>query len=160
MRPKRLVGVSYDGFQRYLATTCTSSRHVAFRSAAVVDMALDQILHTAHAHEMAIPAYCFMPDHLHLVVAGRSEQSDFRRFMKAFKQVSGFQYRQGHRRVLWQEGYHERVLRDDEATETVVRYVLENPIRAGLTTRLGEYPFAGSCEYEMEDLLVLWERRT
>jgi putative transposase len=98
-----------------------------------------------------------MPDHLHLLVAGISEASDFRSFMKAFKQDTGFSYRQRCQEALWQHGYHERILRDDEATAAVVRYILENPIRAGLARRLGEYPFAGSAVYDWPALFSAWE---
>ena len=38
-----------------------------------------------------------------------------------------------------------------------VRYILENPIRAGLTRELGEYRFAGSEVYDLEGLLTAWE---
>ena len=45
-------------------------------------------------------------------------------------------------RYLWQDGYYERVLRSRHALETVVRYVLENPVRAGLASKPGDYPFS------------------
>ena len=85
-----------------------------------------------------------MPDHLHLLVTATSEQSDFCELVRRFKQVSGFHYKKSTGRPLWQPGYHERILRDDEATEAVVQGYLENPIRGGLSQELGKYPFAGS----------------
>jgi len=60
---------------------------------------------------------------------------------------------------VWQPGYHERVLRD-EATDDVIRYILENPIRAGLAAKFGEYPYAGPGVYAMSDLVGAWERQT
>ena len=100
-----------------------------------------------------------MPDHLHVLATGESDQSNFQEFVKRFKQVSGFQHRREERGALWQSGYHERILRDDEATDAVVRYILENPIRAGLARALGEYPFAGSDAYDLKELLGAWEWR-
>jgi hypothetical protein len=38
-----------------------------------------------------------------------------------------------------------------------VRYILENPIRAGLAKKLGEYPFAGSDVYDLPALLTAWD---
>ena len=67
--------------------------------------------------------------------------------------MSAFHYKKSTGRALWQPGYHERILRDEEGTEAVVRYILENPIRAGLTRELGEYRFAGSEVYDLEGLL-------
>ncbi len=86
-----------------------------------------------------------MPDHVHLVLEGACETSDLRRCAKLAKQRIEFVLRtefgiQG----LWQKGYYERVLRSDEATETVVRYVLDNPVRAGLVQRAEDYAFSGA----------------
>jgi REP-associated tyrosine transposase len=98
-----------------------------------------------------------MPDHLHALVEAKSERSDFEAFMKRFKQITGFTYKKQTGASLWQPGYHERILRSDEASENVARYILENPIRAGLSKELGEYPYAWSDVYDLEGLLTLWE---
>jgi hypothetical protein len=39
----------------------------------------------------------------------------------------------------------------------VARYILENPIRAGLSTVLGEYTLAGSGMYVPQELRDLWQ---
>jgi REP element-mobilizing transposase RayT len=84
-----------------------------------------------------------MPDHLHLLVAGRCEDADFQKFVQAAKQASGFAYAKRARERLWQPSYHDRVLRDAEATLTVARYVVANPVRAGLVASVEGYPFVG-----------------
>ena len=52
---------------------------------------------------------------------------------------------QGHsqRIRLWQDGYFERVLRDDEQLEIVARYIFDNPVRAGLAACAREWPHSG-----------------
>jgi putative transposase len=88
------------------------------------------------------------PTHLHVLVSGESDGSDFARFVKRFKQLSGYNYSRNHQHAkLWQPGYHERVLRHDEATIAVVRYILANPVRAGLAPDTSSYPFSGSELY-------------
>ena len=59
-----------------------------------------------------------------------------------WKQLTGYHIGRTHTKRLWQPDYFERVLRDDESTIVVARYILENPIRAGLAKGIGEYPFA------------------
>jgi hypothetical protein len=44
---------------------------------------------------------------------------------------------------LWQRYGHDYVLRDSEQTGDVIRYILENPVKAGLCARAHDYPFAG-----------------
>lgn len=76
-----------------------------------------------------------------------------RRFVKAAKQYSGFHYKQKYRARLWQPSYYEHVLRDEDDTWSVARYIVDNPLRAGLTTRADEYPFLGSATVAKKDLL-------
>ena len=39
------------------------------------------------------------------------------------------------------QGYHEHALRDEQQLLVTARYLVANPLRAGLVTRLGDYPF-------------------
>ena len=95
-----------------------------------------------------------MPDHVHLIVEAKEETSDLKRFVARAKQLSGYVYSQTHqRRRLWQRYGFEHVLRDDESTQRSVRYVLENPVRAGLVRDPREYPFIGSSVFDVKELL-------
>ena len=42
--------------------------------------------------------------------------------------------------VLWQRGFHDRALRREEDLVRMARYVVANPLRAGLVEKLGDYP--------------------
>ncbi len=89
-----------------------------------------------------------MPAHLHLLVEGEHESSDLRRFARLSKQRVSYVHRTQFRiKTTWQDGYFERVLRAEEATEVVVRYVLDNPVRAGLVTQAEDYPFSGALHW-------------
>jgi REP element-mobilizing transposase RayT len=118
----------------------------------VVTEVTSQLFQSAAVFECVVLAYCVMPDHLHALVEVQSEPSDFEALMKGFTQATDCAYRQHTRRPLWQPGYHERMLRDDEASDTIARYILENPLRAGLSRTIGEYPFAWSDVYDLETL--------
>ncbi len=95
-RPTRLRNVSYVGYGRYFLTFCTHHRRLHFSDAATVFQTLTHILRAAEQERFAVVAYCFMPDHLHLLVAGCSEQSDGRRFITLAKQFSGYAYSKSH----------------------------------------------------------------
>jgi putative transposase len=151
-RPGRLPNVSYVSIQRYSLTLCTFERCDCFKDSEVVTHARSLLLQFARDHQFAIPAYCFMPDHLHVLAEGLTVESTLERFMSRFKQKTGFWCSQQKRRRLWQDGYYDRILRSDEATLTVVRYILENPIRAGLAKSIQEYPHLGSDRYTLEEL--------
>ena len=153
-RPPRFRRFSYLGRHRYLLTFCTICRARLFEDAAVVSSALDQIRITARLERFAVLAYCFMPDHLHLLVEGLDEHSNLRRFAKLSKQRSGAAHALARKGRLWQEGYWEKVLRTDEDPRRVVQYILENPVRASLARTAREYPFAGSDVWNLADFLL------
>jgi REP-associated tyrosine transposase len=140
-RPERLNDVDYCGFHWYFLTICTAFRRPIFDSSDRVDPVLLKLLECSSSHGFSIPAYCFRPDHFHALVEGLVENADFRHFVRILKQVSAFDHRRRNGTHLWQPGYYERIVRDDEETEAIVRYIWENPIRAGLTKQLGEYPY-------------------
>ena len=153
-RPTRLKTFDYAGFHRYSLTFCTYARRPLFRNARAVDVVLCQILRAAVEQTFAVVAYRFMPDHLHLLVEGRSEVADGARFITAAKQYSGFHYSKEYRVRLWQPYGYERTLRADEDSRTVARYILANQVRAGLVPRVTDYAYVGSQVYELKDLIL------
>jgi putative transposase len=156
-RPQRLATFSYQGLHRYSLTFCAHERRNLFVEADIVQEAHAQILQTAARHAFAVPAYCFMPDHLHLLVEGQSDDADLIAFAKDVKQRVAYHHRRKCAGTVWQKAYYERVLRDDEATLTVARYILENPVRKGLVREPRDYAFSGSAVRTWEQLLELWQ---
>jgi hypothetical protein len=51
-------------------------------------------------------------------------------------------------------------VRDDEATLDIARYVLANPVRAGLVVEPRDYPFSGSLVFSRQQLDELWHEGT
>nr|EPB97991.1 hypothetical protein L321_00197 [Pseudomonas plecoglossicida NB2011] len=41
---------------------------------------------------------------------------------------------------VWQAGYHDRALRREEDVVMAARYIIANPLRAGLADKVGDYP--------------------
>ena len=92
-----------------------------------------------------------MPDHLHLLVQGRSEHSDLIRFATAAKQRTAYRYKQETGRSLWQAGWfdHQLQVRDDVAE--AIEYIAMNPVRAGLVATASDYPFSGGTAIPPRD---------
>jgi REP element-mobilizing transposase RayT len=40
----------------------------------------------------------------------------------------------------WQEGFHDHALRREEDLRDIARYIVLNPVRAGLVRNIREYP--------------------
>ena len=141
-RPARLPCRSYVGGGRYHVRTSTIEQYPAFADPVTVAAVRAQLLHAAETHRFAVLAYCFMPDHVHVLLDARDENAALRDLVKRWKQASGYWYMRRYGRTLWQSGYFERILRREDTTEVVANYIIANPVRAGLAKELGEYPYA------------------
>jgi putative transposase len=152
-RPPRIAGFSYRGLHRYFLTICTLNRQKFFEDSSTVFDALLQFRRTAAEESFEISAYCFMPDHTHFLIEALADGSDFKRFCKLAKQRSGSRHARKNEGRLWQEGYHDRVLREGDDSLTVARYLINNPVRAGLVTSPIEYPYLGSDRWTLPELI-------
>jgi REP element-mobilizing transposase RayT len=152
-RPPRITGFDYKGRYRYSLTFCTLHRRRVFVDDATVAATLEQVRHTSAEHGFEVLAYCYMPDHAHHLVEGMRESSDLRQFCKIAKQRSGSIHARSKRQRLWQEGYHDRVLRREDDIRDIARYILNNPVRAGLVVTPSEYPYLGSDRWTVAELV-------
>ena len=152
-KQNRLNHDIYHGNRAYSLTICTDNRQKHFLNATTVTTCID-ILRQISKPLFEIYAYCFMPDHLHLLIVAMQENVDLIRFIKDFKQQTGFHFKQESGSPLWQKSYYDHVLRKDEDLRTVARYILNNPVRAGLVKDFQEFHFMGSFVYNINDLAV------
>ena len=145
---------SYVGKHRYLLTFVTFGRTALFTEGDAVFLVWEQIMRAGAEKQFEVIAYCFMPDHLHLIVEGMSEQSDLRAFVKLAKQYSGYHYRRAHpNRSLWQHGSNDHIVRDDVDLLELTRYVVKNPVAARLVEQPEDYPHFGSQRWTRKELL-------
>jgi putative transposase len=162
VHPPRIPGFPYVGLQRYFLTICTDHRRPVFVCAPVVLPVLAQFRRSTARFGFAVLAYCFMPDHVHFLYEAMREDADLLSCISDAKQRSGYAFRRSNGNRLWQVGFYDHVLRDDDRVPVVIRYIVENPVRAGLATRLGDYEFCGSDRYSMEEIAAcneVWSPR-
>ena len=86
-----------------------------------------------------------MPDHMHCLVQLRDKT--LAELMCRIKSRSSLAVNQarGRRGRMWQKGYHDRAVRREDDVKALARYVVANPIRAGLVTRVHDYPLWDAC---------------
>lgn len=165
-RPRRLPGISYTGPAAYFVTTCTFNRRNVFIDIDFGRQCADELLAYSGRFSFDVTAYCLMPDHAHVLFTATADHAPLRALVKSWKQVTGFRWHRANGGRLWQEGYFERILRDDEPDVSVARYIVENPVRARLAASVGDYPLTGSSRYSVAQLAVAvqmdygrWSRR-
>jgi len=154
----RLATFDYVGTYRYSLTFCTFHRRPHFISADIIEPIALKFSQCAERHRFAISAYCFMPDHVHLLIEGLTGSSSALPFISAAKQATGYWFKKLRNEPLWQRSGWDRIVRSDQQTIEVVRYLLMNPVRAGLVDSPLEYPFSGSEVFSREQLLTAFDR--
>jgi len=81
-----------------------------------------------------------MPDHLHWLI--QLQAMPLSKLVLQVKSRSAIAINKaratsGH---VWQKGFHDHALRREEDLTATARYVIANPLRAGLVKRVGEHP--------------------
>jgi len=128
-----------------------------FVDAKPVELVLEQFLRAASEQKYVLTAYCFMPDHVHWIVSGLNDDSNLKTFIARGKQYSGFHCKRAYEFGLWQRYGFEHFIRDEMELALTIRYVIANPVRAGLVAHPSEYPYLGSSRYSVDELLEICE---
>lgn len=92
-------------------------------------------------------AYCLMGNHLHLLLSEGKEElwQIFRRIGASYVYWYNFKYsRSGH---LFQDRFKSEPVEDDRYFLTVLRYIHQNPIKAGLCNKAEGYKWSSYNDY-------------
>jgi putative transposase len=82
----RLKDFDYIGTYAYFVTILTKDRGTYLKEVEVVDSLIGILVEKARSERFSVLAYCFMPDHLHLLVSGDDDNSNLMKFISLFKQ--------------------------------------------------------------------------
>jgi putative transposase len=151
MKRIRMDPTAYEEGHSFFLTLSTAGKQPWFSDPSVVNASLTQLRTSAARYEADVFAYCFMPDHVHLLVATPPETSLID-FVKHFKQLTAYQFRRTHGTRLWQPRFYDHALRSDEDEERVAWYIWGNPVVAGIVNDAADYPYSGSLVWDMSEL--------
>ena len=124
----------------YMLTTATHQRRPLFQDFHLARMIIQNLRHAEEKNHCRSLAWVVMPDHVHWLLELREVTLSV--LMQRVKSRSSHALRKAGIKVspVWQAGYHDRALRQDEDVLRVARYIIANPVRAGLVARIGDYP--------------------
>ncbi len=125
----------------YHVTTCTMNKRAWFGDFAVARIVVHAIRREDEARHTRTLAFVVMSDHLHWLV----QLSGLRSLSGVVNTVKSFSTRRINKSLsrsgpLWQKGFHDHGIRVDEDLTATARYIVANPLRAGIVERFGEYP--------------------
>ena len=150
----RLPRPSYLGHQWYFITVCTGLHEPHFSSGELVKRTLDLLRAQCSSHWFDVYAYCFMPNHLHLELAGLADGSDAIVLLHDFKGTATPAARALGVRNLWQKGFYDHILREGDDHNAVAWYIFNNPVRKGLVQDPRDWPYSGSWMFDWKKAVV------
>ena len=118
----------------YLITVATRKRYpyfLSFEHACSASKSFYQPRVTLVANTLS---YVVMPDHIHWLLQLNGELLEAVRRYKSYVSLDV-----GER--IWQDGFHDRMIRKEEDIKAVARYIVGNPLRAGLVANINHYSF-------------------
>ncbi|WP_226663173.1 REP-associated tyrosine transposase [Microbulbifer aggregans] len=120
----------------YLVTAVCHQRQLIFRNFLNGRKFVHAIM---QVHQAETLCYVVMPDHIHwlLQLGGDGNLS---KIVQKAKSLTTMVLREVWQGPVWQRGFHDHALRKDEDLVNVARYVVANPLRAGLVKSLRNYP--------------------
>jgi len=82
-----------------------------------------------------------MPDHWHGLI--ELHDGDLSRVVARYKAMvsSSIKRSTGRKSPVWQKSFQDRALRKSDDVKAAARYIVANPLRAGLVARVGDYPY-------------------
>jgi REP element-mobilizing transposase RayT len=127
----------------HLPAVCArvDTRH-GYPALAQVDIAravVMELLRTTGRFEVEVVAYCVMPEHAAVLLAGRSENADQRAALRRWKQVSGSAHRERTGRTLWQPRCAEWLVNDVPNLWEVAAYLVLEPVRRRMVRSALDY---------------------
>ncbi len=121
--------------QIYHITFTTINRLPVYQDFAKARVLISILKQTDQQAQTNTFAFVVMPDHIHWLfqLVGTQSLPNIIKSVKAKATIKiGLK--------LWQAGYYDHAIRKEEDIQDIARYIIANPIRAGLVKRVGDYP--------------------
>ncbi len=86
-------------------------------------------------------AYVVMPNHVHWLMS-LEEGAELSTVVQKLKSLATRKLRdcRGVKGPIWQSGFYDRAIRREDDLPAIARYIVANPLRAGLVSSIRDYP--------------------
>jgi putative transposase len=120
-----------------------NNRQVIFAADADYQFFRDALVEAASKHDLAIHAYVWMTNHMHLLATPGMDNSISKVFQSAGRKYVQY-FNQTYKRsgTLWEGRYRATVVDSERYLLTLMRYIELNPVRAGMVAHPRNYPWS------------------
>ncbi|MDH1491232.1 REP-associated tyrosine transposase, partial [Ectopseudomonas oleovorans] len=120
----------------YLLTTVTHQRHTIFQDWRLARLLIAEMRRLHDQQLVQSLAWVVMPDHLHWLI--QLQEIPLPKLVLQLKSRSAIAINKARNASgrVWQKGFHDHALRKEEGLTATARYIVANPLRAGLVQRV------------------------
>ena len=134
----------------YFVTAVTRERSPVFAEEANLVLLRSTMRKAKEHHPFRMHAYALLPDHLHLLIYV-PESSNISKLMQSIQWNFTRNYKAAHGITtpvrLWQRGFWDHVIRDEDDFEGHLGYIHYNPVKHGYVSHPRDYPHTSFHEY-------------
>ncbi len=148
-RLRHRTGAGYT----YFVTTRSWEGRTLFRVPEVARIVAEQILHYRGEGFYLLHAFVIMPDHVHVLLTPGSSVT----LEKAVQLIKGgsshrVHTERNHKMSIWQAGFHDWTVRDEDDFRVKVAYIHSNPVKARLVEKAELWPYSSaSGKFAMDE---------
>ena len=105
---------------------------------------IDLMASVAREYKFNIHAFCLMDNHYHILVENKRE--NLSTGMRQLNAQYASYFNKRHSRVghLWQDRFKSWYVLDEKYLFTLFKYIENNPVKARMTQKIGEYPYCAT----------------
>ena len=129
--------------REYFLTSVIHHRNPVFNNFHCARILIDILRQSESKHVCRWLCWVVLPDHFHgLLQLNDADQHDLAKIMQfikgnSAKEINQYRQQEG---TVWQTAFHDRALRKEDDRLARARYIVANPLRAGMVRRLSEWP--------------------
>jgi putative transposase len=133
------------GARTFFVTSSILGKRQLLQSERSARLFLDVLYGYRKQGKFQVHEFVVMPDHLHVLIAVDTQMT-IERAVQFIKGGFSFRARRelGIQAPVWQKGFCEVRIRDAEAYEQVCRYIRGNPVKRGLVSDAGQFPYSSA----------------
>jgi REP element-mobilizing transposase RayT len=99
--------------------------------------------------QFQLHSYVIMANHVHVLITPQVKVSELMHSLKRFtarkvNQILGLTGQQ-----FWQDESYDRLVRDESEFQRIVEYIEKDPVKAGLATTPGAFPWSSAAKSEL-----------
>jgi putative transposase len=135
--------------REYIVTTVVAGRLPLLSDVHIARLLMNEVHHVEKQNMGEWLAWVIMPDHFHglFSLGEHGSLSSMMHMLKgrSARAINQHLVRQG---ALWMPAFHDRALRHEDDRIAIARYLVANPIRAGLVENIEHWPYWDSVFFD------------